>query len=498
MRTASKGININNFFGIFLIAICLLISSFLIVILRPNEYDSLVKLIGVFVFTNMIISTVAVYRISGRINFSVIFIILAYIFSFGQTILFAFGYELSRTSVFSVVNGYFTTDELYYSSLFSLWAIGLTGIGICFVNKKKIKELRSKPIYVDENRARSVGWLLLLISIIPTLYCSYLDIITTFSLSYGETIKDYEGFAKICSLISGFFTSAILMLFCFEGSKVKRKAIWIVLGVYAVMQLAGGSRMSIVRLGICILLLWGFYFKIINRKRFIQLSIVIAVTLFVLSLISATRVYFNSTTNLVELMTESGAALLKDNYLFKIISEMGNSQIVNMLVFKFCPGDSPFQYGLSYLKMVSAIIPSLGWNNMNFIGVDITFSALYQRTGAYMGATYMAEGFWNFGWFSLPLFALFGAVIGKISRKFYEMSNVSGGKATTMFMMVYLLNYMSFIARGELLGLGRSFVWHAIIPVFLCKLRFRTRMGEGKSYNDLLKESYMLGRKQVM
>jgi oligosaccharide repeat unit polymerase len=431
----------------------------------------MVKLVGFLAFGSMLISVHTVYLISKKLNFAVTFTILAYLFSFGQSMLYAFGYQLSEKSAFSIINGYFSTDTFYQSSLFALCAIGLTSLGICCINEKKINEIKGRPHFFNEKKMVQLGWLLMLISVFPKFYCLYLDIITTFTSSYGATIQDYQGIAKIYSLISGFFVSAIIILICFETSQKKRLIMWGIIGTYLILELAGGSRISIVRLGIMILLLWKIYFKNINRKRRFQIILGIIVALFALSLISATRIYFNNAENIAGLLSKSALSLLRENYFLKIISEMGNSQIVNLLVLKNCPVNSPFQYGLSYLKMISAIFPSLpGVQNTNYIGIDITFSALYPLTTAPMGATYIAEAFWNFGWFSLPVFTLLGFFIGKISVKFYELSNMENSNAEKMFIIAYLMYYMIFIVRGELLGFGRSFVWYALIPVFMNKI----------------------------
>lgn len=443
-------------------------------IAKPGSLDETIRTVGAAAFVCMLFSCLAVYYINKILDFSIVYTILAYLFSFGQSILAAFGYTLNANSVFSINNGYFSSEEILGSSCFALTAICFTCIGICLSDRKKYKKTDYKPYYKNEDRIRRLGWILLLIGIIPTLFCTYLDIKTTFTVSYGATIQDYRGLAKIFSLISGFFISGILILLCFERSKNKRIFLWIILSGYIALQLATGSRLTIIRLGIVIWLLWNQLFKDISRKKFFFIVIACFIGLFILSLVSSVRIHLSGSSDLLGLLAKSSVDLVKKNYFLKVIAEMGNTQMVNLLVYKHCPTDSPFQLGFSYLKIFWAIIPNvLRVKNTNYIGVDITFSDLYKRTSAPMGASFVAEGYWNFGWASLVLFVLFGVFLGKIADKYHSLCNSDGTKsAMELFIIVYLIYYMIFMTRGELLGFGRSFVYYAVIPLVLSWLRF--------------------------
>ena len=194
--------------------------------------------------------------------------------------------------------------------------------------------------------------------------------------------------------------------------------------------------------------------------------------MFVFSIVSAARIWMSNGVNATGIVKMVIKDLIENNFLFACIREMGNTQIINTLVYKDCPSLVEHQLGYSYVKILWAILPNfIGAAYTGYIGVDITFSKLYPLTSAGLGASYISEGFWNFGYGSLIIFLIFGCLLGLLERKFIELCNSNGKKnATTVFVAVYLMFYILFRVRGEFLSFGREMVYYVLIPLFLCKL----------------------------
>ena len=77
--------------------------------------------------------------------------------------------------------------------------------------------------------------------------------------------------------------------------------------------------------------------------------------------------------------------------------ELGNTQIINTLVYKECPKIIDYAYGTSYFKMLFSMIPNLwGGVHPSSIDVDSVFSPLYSKTTG-LGSSFLAEAYWNFG-----------------------------------------------------------------------------------------------------
>lgn len=428
--------------------------------------------IGQVAIPTAIITTYLIYKVYNKINFFVLFVALSFLFSFGQSILVCLGVELPK-SAFSITYSGFKISDLMNAALFCFLGIFSTCIGYCLCYKKRIPEIENKPEIAMNDRVCQIGWILLIISIIPTFYLLYKDIVGAIQYGYGYTLQTYTGFDRICSLVSGFFTSSLLMLFCFEQRKIERKLFWAILLLYVVLQLFGGSRLDVFRLGITLLVLYICFFKELGKKKFIVLMAGALFVGFIFSVVSNARIFLTDG-DIRNVISNATARVWENNILNSIIREMGITQIVNTLVYAKCPSVVGFQYGFSYLKILWAILPNLiGSAYTGYIGVDITFSPLYTLTDSGMGASYLCEGYWNFGWFAIFVFNILGFMFGKLESKFHTLCNSSLVDPIKLFIISYIIYYMIFMVRSEMLGFGRSFVYYALIPALLCRVKTR-------------------------
>lgn len=74
-----------------------------------------------------VFSTIALYQVKKEWDVFLIFMIMCYLFSFGQCILAAFGYKLGIFA-FSIDRVFFSNQEILNASVFCFIAITLTGI----------------------------------------------------------------------------------------------------------------------------------------------------------------------------------------------------------------------------------------------------------------------------------------------------------------------------------------------------------------------------------
>ena len=454
----------------------LFVELFFIIICRmliaPESIDEALKIVGGISIICMAVTLISIFYIHHKIGFSFLFCVFSYVFSFGQSMLMLTSFNLSTTSPFSMRNGYFTPSEIYNSSIFVLCSLCATFIGYCALFKNVPKQNKERAFFRNEKRVRNVGWFLVIVSILPTFYLLYLDIASTYTLGYGSTLQGYRGIAKICSLVSGLFISGIMMVFLFEKSRLRRLTILSVIGCYFLLQLIGGSRGVVFQIGVLLIIIWNLFFKSIDRKKAVLIVILLLSGMFAFSVVSAARIWMSNGVNATGIVKMVARDLIENNFLFACIWEMGNTQIINTLVYKDCPSLVEYQLGYSYVKTLWAILPNfIGAAYTGYIGVDITFSKLYPLTPAGLGASYISEGFWNFGYGSLIIFLIFGCLLGLLERKFIELCNSNGKKnAMTVFVTVYLMFYILFRVRGEFLSFGREMAYYVLIPLFLCKL----------------------------
>lgn len=462
------------------ISVFLLVGEWMLILLCSSRISyrtvhTTMREIGILAIVCMAVSVYAIYRIRRKwIGAFLIFIVFAYLFSFGQCMMAVFDRELKNTA-FSLSGGYFSASEIQESAMFTLRAIAITCMGYCF-SDRPYRE-RPKTVIEDahareEKRRRivRVGWLLLALSFAPTLYILCYDIQKISTASYGATLEKASGLRKVCTLISGYFTSAILILYCFENKK--RARVFAVIIGYLALQIAGGSRIEPFRLAVTFLLISELYRRELTGGKKLLLAVTALAGIFVFSAVSDIRNQIHLSTDVAELIVETVKNVWENNFLVSAMNEMGNTQLINTLVYSRCPEPVPFQYGLSYLKMLWAIIPNfIGSAYTGYIGVDITFSPLYTVTNSGMGASFIAEGYWNFGSFSVLLFFFFGMLIGWIEKRFRYAGISKSDKPEDTFLLVYAMYYLVFLVRSETLGFGRSFVYYGAIPYLMCRIK---------------------------
>ena len=183
---------------------------------------------------------------------------------------------------------------------------------------------------------------------------------------------------------------------------------------------------------------------------------------------SSARNYIYLASNVQLFLKETATDLIENNFLFSAIKEMGNTQVINTLVYALCPKKVDYRYGMSFVRSIYSIFPN--FLNLEYISIDEVFSPYYTVTNAGCGASFIAEGYWNFGYLSVFFFIALGYVWGALSNSFKRFCNLKYVKPESFFVIIYLMYYMIFLVRSESIELGRSFVYYAVIPILISKL----------------------------
>lgn len=133
----------------------------------------------------------------------------------------------------------------------------------------------------------------------------------------------------------------------------------------------------------------------------------------------------------------------------------------------------------AFVRSIYSVLPN--FLNLEYISIDEVFSPYYTVTNAGCGASFIAEGYWNFGYFSVLFFIALGYVWGTLSNRFKQLCNSKYVKPENFFVIVYLMYYMIFLVRSESIELGRSFVYYAVIPILISKLLKTKTVRGGKT-----------------
>ena len=431
--------------------------------------------IGLMAAVSMGFTIVAIFYATKKKNAFFYFILLSYFFSFGQSILILIGYTVPSNIAFSITNGYFSREVDLSTARFSVSAIAIVTFGYLFThsNNHYYNINKNNELYFKD-RALNVAWKLLLISIVPTYYLLYQDIIGIVTNGYGSTLVNASGISKIFSIISGLFPSSILLIYAL-GEK-HRKCLFAIIASYFILQLAGGSRVEIFRFLVMMLLISDLYRKELTRKRWIVVIVIGIGAAFVFSLVSNIRTYIFITDDIVQMISNAAKDLVKKNFIFEAIKEMGNTQITNALVYTYCPSKVEYHYGFSLIQMFWGIIPNfIGSAYTAANGIDVVFSPLYTRTNAGIGASFIAEGYWNFGYFSIVYYFIFGKIWAYLCNEFDSFCEGRKDNAMKFWITLFVIYYMFFMVRSESLTFGRNLVYYAIIPAIICRTVIRKR-----------------------
>lgn len=439
---------------------------------QTNITESVLERIGWVAILYCILSVSVLYYIRREWDIFLIFMVMCYLFSFGQCILAAFGYKLGIFA-FSMARGFFSNKEILDAGAFSFFSIALTGIGFCLYRKTNIGgKTASRPVPTSNNLCK-IAWVLLIVSAVPTFYELYKDMTTVFSVGYGNTLGNATGIDKIFVLISGFYISAVLILYCFEEKK--RYIVYLALGLYAIMQLLGGSRISVFRLAIVLLIISNLLRKEINKKRLVWIFLFGLIGVFAFSFVSSARNYIYLADDIQLFFKKTAGDLWENNFIISAIKEMGNTQVINTLVYSLCPSKVEYRYGLSFVRSIYSIFPNVF--NLKYISIDEIFSGFYTVTNAGCGASFIAEGYWNFGYFSAFFFLALGYIWAVLADRFKRICNEEYVNPEKAFLIVYLMYFMIFLVRSESIELGRSFVYYALVPVLMSKTLHSNRGG---------------------
>jgi len=338
---------------------------------------------------------------------------------------------------------------------------------------------------------RRVGWGLLLISFVPTLFVLRGAVSIVMSSGYfGLFEATYgTGFSAGPQVLAGFLVPAALFLLA--GSRGRRIGILvsgIVIVSYAVIQFFLGSRAKAAMPLIAYAWLW--HHSIRPLPKTVLLSLGAVMLLIVFPLVGAIRNVSGEERFSFGFLSD--AFLSIDNPTIAIISEMGGSMATVAYTLDLVPSFRDFDKGVGYLYALLTAIPNLFWDVHPTVARGLpsnwliwTVNPFIADLGGGYGFTFIAEAYFNFGWFGAPIaLGVIGFLLGKLT-----LWAARSGEPAKMAMIAAFLSYVLFFARQEAAAQVRSLLWYSLVPYLgvyaIASLRSRSY---GKN-SDLLNSS---------
>lgn len=354
----------------------------------------------------------------------VIFLLTLYIFSYGQSFLWAFGLESERSLV-----GFrgITIQEVFDAQVLTLIMLACFQIGASFFTPKK--RLYNNVVSVDAtNKLKLVGWLLFAISILPYSIETYHNMVLSMTKGYAAL---YEGTAKVgvsnmSSIIADYCIPSMICLFiAYRQNKSIRRIITIFFLINAIVILITGGRTFAVILLALIVILYNYLVIKISKKWLILGCVGSFFFLQILSYIADVRVDSNRSVKIESMQLEENGAV-------DAIAEMGGTMFCLIKTMNLVPEHQDYRYGKSYVYAFTSLIPNLGFwdihpakkeSNLsewltNSLGLDYGtgFSMCAEAYVNFGNLCFIAFFFW--GWF---IAGLFGRIETSIIRKDYAL-----------------------------------------------------------------------------
>lgn len=455
--------NLKYIIGSLLLAATILVTYPL---LPYSDYG--MKIMGIFGIIQLVYSVYSWARITGTvITPYVIFLISAYTFTFGQSILYVFG-KVSPDR--DLTDMFFATSIMpaQYLTLIFLNFFHIGGILSCRRSIVVGESYTFMTYWEKCNRQnqvigiRKIGILFLCISIIPYIVERATLFFVVLTTGYSGIYMQEEkiGLSNIVTILSQYFIPGVLCLLLVEASKSKRKLYVALLAMEACFWLFTGGRSN----GVIISSILLMYFHICVKPIRLKQAIIVAVAGFffvsLLGVISETR--SDSNADITEAVSKSFS---NSNAFYSAISEMGGSMYPMIATMELVPDKYDFKHGLSYLYAASSVIPNLGfwdlhpamkYGNMN----DWLQKAMDLSYGP--GYSIVAEAYINFGNWGFLMMLLLGYCFGLIFN-----IDIRDKRNPLLLVLSFVFCFLIIkTVRNSFLATVRS-IFYYIIPIYL-------------------------------
>lgn len=406
-----------------------------------------------------------------------LFIVAASAFNGGYALLRVLGadQDLYRISWYSDAH-VFSTLFLIALSLAVMHAGALAAVAW---GKGKGEVARSKWAVEEDHEMRLVGIVLLVLAVGPVLLSmkEALEVVMTSGYLglYERGVSEGAGDTVVRIFASFFVPGTLFLLAGSRYWRVGQVLSLVALLMYAFTQFALGFR------GYAVLPLLAYvwiYHRCIRRLPLSALGLVgTFIIVFVFPLVRHTRHLTGSDRFDVSILLESYFSL--DNPLIALLTEVSSTFLSVADTVALVPQSHPFDWGMSYVFALANALPILKTYQLRpyqGLGDWLTWQVLPQEAAMGVGTafTFIAEAYFNFGWFGGPLLV---GLMGFGVVRFILWAERSADPAK-LVVVAFFMTHLLFFARGESITLSRPMLWYALVPYLAILLlrHFRSRL----------------------
>lgn len=450
----------NSLYKLLLLSITLILNITILFIaseMFENHWLTKMAILSIF---QLIINIYSLYKLGERLfSLSVLFLLFSFVFHFGNIVVYGLNLENKITSNFAslVSNNYFRDAVEFALFVQSFIAFGM--LLVFFFNKKNmgISNLAKGDDEKYLSIIRTLGKILVLIGIGPTLYIDIGKLMLFFSSGYVSTYSLYQNGLLI--ILARLFKIGVFLLII--GNKNKRNiatTILVIMVSYQLLAMLSGNRGRAV---VELLGLFYIYTNLVYKIKFKDILKYSVIAYIGVGLINALSKFRLTQSPDLEDLKVSLIDSFQTSPIISMLHEFGGTIITVWYSFLFFSGDEFIQYGTNYLLSLFTALPNV-MGVLDPIHVKavyvLKFPASYR---SFLGGSYIGELYYSFKNLGIPFALIIGVFISFLSQKTYQTIVQKKYVLLSIFMIIFpdILWWI----RGYFIEIVRYPIWISLI-----------------------------------
>lgn len=333
---------------------------------------------------------------------------------------------------------------------------------------------------VTAQALRRTGWILLAVSIVPTVVLTARALTAVFRggyfALYGQAAG--TGVAAGPQILAGFLLPALLCLLAGSGGSPSYRILAVSMAlIYSGVQLTLGARFGATAPLIALAWVWDRTVRPLPRRTLFIVAL--AVMFLVFPVVGATRNIALVERSDLDLGLKTSVS--GQSWVASAIAEFGDTIRTTMYTIELVPSYRSFDYGLQYAYALLTIVPNVfgGVHPAVAYGTPSswliwTIDPATAAAGGGIGFSFIAEAYLNFGYLGTPI-VLF--LLGFLYVRFILWA-VRSCDPARIAVLASFLSFFLVYPRGDSTALVRPLIWYSLLVyVLFLGLRSSKRTG---------------------
>jgi oligosaccharide repeat unit polymerase len=398
-----------------------------------------------------------------------------FLFSAGQALL-----EVVGLNANGMLGGRFDDEALVGALYMVLVGVSFNHLGALLAVRHRTPSPPVDWSTTDGFALRTVGWVLLAVSIAPSTLLLVDQSGVALSGGYGALYQREisTGFAAGPQVLALFVVPAALFLLAGAAGRRREKVTAIiVIALHTFGQLFLGYRSTAIMPACAFLWLWN------QCEGKIKPAWIAAAALFTMVVVVPISRETRALEGLERIKLETLVASYKslENPIVSSISEMGGSLGTVAYTYTLVPASRAFDYGVGYAYATLTVLPNFFWGVHPTIAHGTASEWLVWTVNPYgasrqngIGYSCIAEAYLNFGWLGVPI------VMGLVGFGIAALTSWGAkGNRTHVAMVAVLTAFVLRFPRDESASLVRAVVWYSWLPAAIAVLIARAGRAHG-------------------